>query len=553
MGFDPLAFKSQFPLFIQPENQSLVYLDNASTTQKPQAVIDAITHCYLHSNGNAQRASHRLARSATHIIEYTRALACEFLGAKNSCEVVFTSGATTGLNMIAYGLQDYCRQGDEILLSDGEHHANLLPWQRLAKNTQSTLRFFSLEQGIEPSLETKITPKTRVLTFTAASNVLGNINDLSLIAKIKKQYPSLIVIIDASQIAAHIPLNVNQWQCDFLVCSAHKFYGPTGIGLLYLKEQWLKKLSPLLLGGEMVGQVEKNSSEFVEAVERFEAGTSSLSAIAGLQGCLQFWQLQDRVAMRQYEEQLTIYLYQQLSRLCKQYSDLRLVSQPNNNVGIATMVSQNNNMSMSDMAHWLDEQDIAVRVGDHCAQTLWQSIGNQKGLRISLAAYNTLQDVDTVVNAMQDFCLHQNDWIDQKQDGLSLTIDDLSTLTVDDLIRVKSWQKKFKLLQQWGACISTKPILRQAHYLVKGCETDVWFLFGLKNEKYYFYFDSDSAVIKGLAALLLVLFNGKTRDEIQSIDVESTYQELGLSKHLSLSRMNGFKSLLDSVLASVLE
>lgn len=556
MGFDPFAFKSQFPLFSQPGNQSLVYLDNASTTQKPQAVVDAMIHCYLHSNGNAQRASHRLARSATQIIEDTRALASDFLGAKHSHEVAFTSGATAGLNTVAYGLQDYCQQGDEILLSDGEHHANLLPWQRLANNTQSELRFFSLEDGFDSSL---ITEKTRVLTFSAASNVLGNITDLSFIATIKRQYPSLIVIVDASQIAAHIPLQVEQWQCDFLVCSAHKFYGPTGIGLLYIQNAWLTKLSPLVLGGEMVDQVAKTSSTFVESVERFEAGSSSLGSIAGLQGCLQFWQAQNREAMRQYEQQLTAYLYQQLAALCDEFSGLQLISKPKNNIGIATLVARKKNVSLSDLAHWLDEHDIAVRVGDHCAQTLWQVLASRydaaKGLRISLAAYNTMEDVDLLIQAMRAFCVHEknraNDQVNNQQDNLLLVHDDLSELNISDLVEAKSWQKRFKLLQQWGGYIALKPALRQACYLVKGCETNVWFRYEVKDQKYYFYFDSDSAVIKGLAALLLVWFNDKSATEIQRVDVGDAYQQLGLHKHLSPSRMNGFRALLGAVLAAV--
>lgn len=556
MPFDPQTFKSQFPLFSQTENQSLIYLDNASTTQKPQCVIDAITHFYLHHNGNAQRASHRLARSATQVVENTRSLACDFLGAENNTQVVFTSGATAGLNIIAHGLQTYCQQGDEILISDGEHHANLLPWQRLAEQARCQLRFFSLAKNAK--VHSLVTENTRIITLSAASNVLGVLNDLSWIKTIKQQFPRVIIVIDASQMAAHIPLQVEQWQCDFLVCSAHKFYGPTGIGLLYGRTEWLQKMPPFMVGGEMVDKVECNASCFVSSVERFEAGTSSTSAIAGLSACLSFWKAQDRAAMREYEKKLTAYLYQQLDALCRECKTLQVISPQKNNVGIATLVATNAQVSLSDLAHWLDEHDIAVRVGDHCAQTLWQSLsvvyGANKGLRISIAAYNTYNDVDALITAVHGFFNHCSTTVDalnSQHDRNGDIKDDLSLLNPEDLLAATSWQKRFKMLQQWGACIAQKPTLRQDQYLVKGCETAVWLRHYQQGEQHYFIVDSDSSVIKGLAALLLVWFNGQTSAAIQSLSIEEKYQQLGLQKHLSPSRMNGFMALLNAIIKYV--
>jgi SufS family cysteine desulfurase len=567
MAFDPKHFKSQFPLFSQTENQSLIYLDNASTTQKPQCVIDAITHFYLHHNGNAQRASHRLARAATNSVAHTRALAAAFFGAnKNGAKnIVFTSGATSGLNLIAHGLTDFCQQGDEILITHEEHHANLLPWQRLSKTQQCTLAFLPIKNGLScwdqwPSV---VNERTRIIAFSAASNVLGHLVNLDVITQIKQQYPRVIVVVDASQLAPHIPLAVEQWQCDFAVCSAHKMYGPTGIGLLYGCTEWLQKMSPLLLGGEMVNTVDLYSSSFVDSVERFEAGTSSLSAIAGLGACLEFLQSQDRAAMHAYEQALTTYLYRQLDALFQEHNGLQLVSHTENNIGIATVVSTSQ-YSLSDLALWLDEHDIAVRVGDHCAQTLWRSLaplcGAHKGLRISLAAYNTRHDIDQLIVAMGEF-LNDKTVIASTSEKVSKHVtdpfsdmdgyDDLSLLRSDDLLMVTSWQKRFKTLQQWGACITYKPQLRQDDYLVKGCETAVWLKHYQQGEQHYFIIDSDSSVIKGLAALLLVCCNGQTRSMIHSLSIEEKYQQLGLQKHLSPSRMNGFMALLNAIRQSV--
>jgi len=548
MPVAPLMFKSQFPLFTHAENTSLVYVDNAATTQKPQCVIDAITYFYTHQNGNAQRASHRLARASTEMVGKTRRLAADFLGASSEREVVFTSGATEALNIIAHGLSVFCEQGDEIVLSDSEHHANLLPWQRLAQQQQCELQFFKAESGVlnfgqllaENGMSV-ISERTRILALSGASNVLGRVLDVYLLAEIKKRFPRIIIVLDASQMACHIPLQASHWQCDFLVCSAHKFYGPTGVGLLYAREEYLQRMPPLHLGGEMVERVELQRSDYVAGMQRFEAGTSSLAAIAGLQACLQFWDEQDRPAMQIYERKLTAYLHDQLSAVCTPSSGLKLITSPKYNVGIATLISVDSVFSLSDLAYWLDEHDIAVRVGNHCAQTLWQSVaatqGADNGLRISLAAYNTSNDVDKIVSAINTFCS-----VDRSL--ASSSVEDWSDIDWQALAEVKSWQKKYKLLISWGSRISHKPKIRQDKFLVRGCESAVWLQHQKSGERHCFLMDSDSNIIKGLSALLLIWLNGKTTEEIQAINLVERYQQLGLEKHLSPSRMNGFLALL---------
>ncbi|MFT6101951.1 MAG: SufS family cysteine desulfurase [Granulosicoccus sp.] len=566
MNFDVEQFKTQFPLFVQTANQSLVYLDNAATTQKPQCVIDAITHFYLHQNGNAQRASHRLARAATDMVTHTRQLASEFLGANNADEVVFTSGATEAINLVSYGLANLCSVGDEIVLLASEHHANLLPWQRLAEQKQCELVFLPADETGRSDFSRwsdVINECTRIVSISVASNVLGEVIDFTILAQIKQRFPSVIIVLDASQIACHIPLQSVQWQCDFLVCSAHKFYGPTGIGLLYAAPALLEKMSPLHVGGEMVDHVTLQYSTFVGGVQRFEAGTSSLSAIAGLQACLLFWQQQNRPAMQAYEQELVAYLHDQLSIVCSPSTGLQLITSPENNVGIATFISTGNSFSLSDVEYWLDESDIAVRVGQHCAHTLWQSLvpiyGADNGLRISLAAYNTYQDIDRLVAAMDDFLsasLQASSTLSPAPTSVIESTytntyaplgDDLSHLRWQDLLGAPSWQKRFKTLLQWGNSIQAKPQVREPHYLVKGCESLVWVQHQTVDNKHYFLVDSDANVIKGLSALLLFWFNGKTSEEISEIDIEERYRELGLDKHLSVSRMNGFLALLGAV------
>ncbi|MGS2718075.1 aminotransferase class V-fold PLP-dependent enzyme [Eionea flava] len=583
MSFDAKTFKAQFPLFSQPENATLTYLDNAATTQVPQCVLDAMTGFYLHQNGNAQRASHRLARSATDMVTQTRQLAADFMGVNDALperSVVLTSGATESLNLIAYGLASLFNAGGEIVLSAGEHHANLLPWQRLAEQQKSRLVFVPNDHTGAPDWSRwaeVVSERTKVLALSAASNVLGEVIDLSLIARIKQRFSSLIIVLDASQIACHMPLRVTQWQCDFMVCSAHKFYGPKGAGLLYGRPELLAQMQPMHLGGEMVEQAMLHRSELAEGAQRFEAGTSSLSAIAGLNACLQFWQRQDRNAMQAYEQMLTDYLYRSLAAVCQPAVGLRILRSERSlethssssqlhhaqtrNVGIAVIVIDHSvtslAMSLSDLAHWLDDSNIAVRMGRHCAHTLWQSlssggVGVTNGLRVSLAAYNTVQDIDNLIAAITAFTRTYCVATDSSEMSVSSDLvlssdsvlsDDLSHLCEQDLLDAPSWQKRFKVLVEWGKAITVKPSIRRPECEVRGCESQVWVKHCLIDDRHYFFIDSDANLVKGLSALLLLWFNGKTRETIQAINVEERCQTLGLEKYLSESRMNGFLSI----------
>ncbi len=546
MTFDVQYFKSQFPLFDHPDNQTLAYLDNAATTQKPQCVIDAITYFYTHQNGNAQRASHRLSRSATDMVAVTRKLAAEFLGVSHSQSIAFTSGATQALNAVAFGVEAMIGGGATIVISHQEHHANLLPWQRLAQRTNERLLFFPECKGrVDWSAwRTVVTEHTRLIVFTLASNVSGDCLDVSIIRDIKSSFPQVMTVLDASQWVAHKPLMAEEWGCDFLVCSAHKFYGPTGIGLLYINPLLIEKLNPILVGGEMVDSVSAESSVFHQGIQRLEAGTAPLSAIAGLGACLRFWQQQDRQLMAVYEQGLTAYLHQQLDGCFQSLDgdDWQLLSSAENNIGIAMVITTNKMVALSDMAAWLDEANIAVRVGEHCAQLQWQSFarhyGASQGLRISLAAYNTKADIDCLVEQMRAFIAAL-----ESSGGQDSTAEWLSETQWQQLHSASSWQKRYTLLLRIGKALTVHSNIRSDDYLVKGCESLVWLKHEERASKHYFVIDSDSALMKGLGALLLYVLDGRTANEVVNTDIEQLYHSLDLQKHLSASRMNGFQRI----------
>ncbi len=556
MKFDPQQFKAQFPLFSQPENQQLVYLDNAATTQRPQAVIDAISHFYCHDNANTHRSSHRLARQATAMVERCRDKAAHFLGAEKPEEVIFCRGATEALNLLAHSLGESLEAGDEIILSTAEHHANLVPWQMLAQRQGVKLRFVEDKQGVAciDQLSNLLSARTRIISITAASNALGIRTDLkALKQKIKVHQKSqnqndLVWIVDAAQLAAHEHIDVQAIGCDFLVCSAHKFYGPTGIGLLYGRASRLAKLPPWQGGGEMITQVKLQTSDYAEAPHRFETGTSSLGAIAGLEAAFDWWQLQERSAMMKYEQELTAYLYSSLGAI----DSIRILSSETNNVGVIAFVPAadvEENTSAADIAHWLDEHDIAVRVGHHCAMPLIDRLGVGATLRVSVCAYNTFADIDRLCEVLQSLPLASEAAHAELADTVSNQDNvNVSQCSLDELKGLRNWQKRYKLLLQWGEYLEAQPAIRQDSNLVKGCEVDAWLVHHCEEGRHYFNIASDSRVVQGLAVLLLVFIQGRTREEIQQLDLKSAFTELGLEKHLSPSRTNGFWALVKRAL-----
>ncbi|SDZ76762.1 aminotransferase class V-fold PLP-dependent enzyme [Microbulbifer marinus] len=547
MSFSAEAFKRQFPLFAQPENQQLVYLDNAATTQKPQAVIDAICGFYLHSNANTHRSSHRLARLATDMVERVRGQAAGFLNATSAREIVFCRGATEALNLLANSLCSELQAGDEIVISTAEHHANIVPWQMMAQRFQLTLRYVPHTAGIPQfdRLSEVLTARTRIVSLTGGSNALGLRPDLQGIAR-QLRGRQLHWIVDGAQLAAHERVDVQQLGCDFLVCSAHKFYGPSGIGLLYGREQLLEAMPPWQGGGEMIAEVDLYTSHYAGLPHKFEAGTSSLAAIAGLGAALEFLGTQDREAMAAHEQQLMAWLHEELAEI----PGIRLLSQPQHNLGIVAFAPVNG--SAADLMHWLDGRDIAVRVGHHCAQPLIRAAGETATVRASIAAYTTRNDVEAFVQALREYlALAETPDSEAPQRGVEWSLDDLSALQVERLASQRNWQDRYRELMRWSKAIGAKPEIRRPENLVRGCESDAWLAHVEGGGRHYFALDSDSRVVKGLGALLLSQIDGRTAEEIRALDLPLLFADLGLEQHLSQSRSNGFYALLRQALAFV--
>ncbi|MDP5208349.1 aminotransferase class V-fold PLP-dependent enzyme [Microbulbifer sp. 2205BS26-8] len=547
MSFSAEAFKRQFPLFAQGENARLVYLDNAATTQKPLSVINAVRDYYMHSSANTHRSSHRLARKATEMVERVRGQAAEFVNAASPNEMVFCRGATEALNLLAHCLCSGLAPGDEIVISTAEHHANIVPWQMAAERYQLTLRYVPDTAGVPrfDQLNTVLNERTRVVSITGGANAIGLRPDLAQVRR-QVQHTRSVWIVDGAQLAAHEVVDVQKIGCDFFVCSAHKFYGPTGIGLLYGREALLEAMPPWLGGGEMITEVGLQTSRYAGLPHKFEAGTSPLAAIAGLGAVLAFLARQDREAMAAHEQKLVHWLHREL----EVSPDFHLVSQARNNLGIASFVPVQG--SAADLMHWLDERDIAVRVGHHCAQLLGRAGSNPVTVRASVAAYNTDSDIRALLQALGAYCDFHRPTAEQLQrESGSGQRDDLTRLSLAHLVSQRNWQSCYRELLLWGKVIHHKPEVRRQENLVQGCESQAWLVHRQEGGRHFFELDSDSRVVKGLGALLLSQIDGRTAGEISALDLPRLFEELGLGRHLSQSRSNGFYALMRRALQQV--
>lgn len=551
LPFNANAFRQHFPLFQQSENRSLVYLDNAASHQRPQCLIDAIVHFYSHQNANAHRSSHRLARAATQAIETSRQKAADFLGAEHKDTIVFTRGATEALNLLAASLCQELQAGDEILLSEIEHHANLVPWQMAAEKYQLTLKFipYSISQRqLElESLTELVSDKTKIVSISGASNTLGCITQLGTI---KSTLPSdSLFIVDAAQLCAHQVINVQQLDCDFLVCSAHKFYGPSGVGLLYGKPHRLDDLAPWQGGGEMVNEVKLQGSIYAAAPHKFEPGTSALADIAALASSLDFIKQQNFSAMQQHEEGLCRQLHQGLQGL----AHIQLHTRIQNNIGI---VSFSCGGKEDELAHILDQSDIAIRSGQHCTHPLLAKLGCSDILRASIAAYNTSADIQTLVEAVKNWNNEQQDeeHLGEKRINANQQINQgvqLLQFNNEDLLKLNNWKKRHKLILRWGQLLPQQDHIRSDSNLVSGCETKLWLHAKQKADKIIFHWDSDSRLIRGLAAVCINPVQGKNKQTIAVTDFQKILSDLGLEQHLSPSRNNGIHSLIKAILKTV--
>lgn len=390
--------RGQFPALAQEVNgHPLVYLDNAATTQKPQAVLDAINHYYRADNANVHRAAHALSGRATRAFEDARETVARFINAPRSHEVIWTRGTTEAINLVAqsWGMSEL-RAGDEIVLSTLEHHANIVPWQLIAQRTGAVIRVIPLDERGDLDIAAYLAllgPRTRLVSVAHVSNALGTVNPVKEMVAAAKAVGALS-LIDGAQAVAHLVVDVQAIGCDFYAFSGHKLYGPTGIGVLWGRTELLERMPPWQAGGEMIDRVSFSGTTFNTLPFKFEAGTPHIAGAIGLAAAIDFVMKQDRDSLASHEAALTDYLVAGL----QQVPGLRLVGEPGQRAGAVSFLLDD--IHPQDAATLLDMQGIALRVGHHCAMPLMESLGIGGTMRVSLACYNNRDDADALLAAL---------------------------------------------------------------------------------------------------------------------------------------------------------
>ncbi|NNF96152.1 MAG: SufS family cysteine desulfurase [Halobacteria archaeon] len=393
--------KADFPLFQSSEHgSSLHYLDNAATTQKPASVIDAISDCYRNAYAPIHRGIYPLAESATASYERARATVARFIGASTAEQLIFTRSATEAINMVAWGwARTRLQPGDRIWVTRMEHHSNFLPWQRICKERHAELRIIELQEDGTLDLEAAtdlFDKRTRLIALCHISNVLGSVNPIRSLCE-QAAALDIPVLVDAAQSVGHMPIDVTTLGCDFLAFSAHKMYGPTGIGALYAKTERLEELEPLLLGGGMVDQVSDSHCSWTAIPARFEAGSPNLADAVGFAAAVDYL---SAIGMEQVQAYVTSLTHQAIERL-SQFADVRLI--PAANASRSSIISfEMPGVHPHDIAQIAGERGVAVRAGHHCCQPLMHSLGLTATTRISFGLYNQQEDVEALLAAIDE-------------------------------------------------------------------------------------------------------------------------------------------------------
>jgi cysteine desulfurase/selenocysteine lyase len=411
--------RNDFPILNETvHKRPLVYLDNAATSQKPQAVIDAITEAYTHWNSNIHRGVHHLSQLATMKHEEARKAVAEFIGAKSSDEIIFTKGTTDSINALAFSFGEaFVHEGDEIIVSAAEHHSNIVPWQMLCARKKAVLRHIPLQADQTLDIEAfkgLLNEKTKLVSVAHVSNVLGIINPVEEIIRLAHE-KGVPVCIDGAQSVPHMKVDVQALDCDFLAFSGHKMYGPTGIGVLYGKREWLEKLPPHEGGGEMINHVRWSGTTYNELPYKFEAGTPNFVGSYALHKAIEYMQSVGLETIEAHERELTEYCEERLKGIQVMGDGLRVkvyaAGQPKAGVISFNVYSrQPSEVSRQpseglihpfDIGTLLDQQGVAVRTGHHCAEPLIDDLGVPGTVRVSFGLYNDKSDVDALIAALE--------------------------------------------------------------------------------------------------------------------------------------------------------
>lgn len=551
------TLRSEFPLIVNQSKQNkLVYFDNGATTQKPQCVIDSISHYYGHDNANVHRASHGLAIETTQQFERARETVREFINAQHKEEIVWTKGGTESLN-VAVSLVAQCRQTKHtnIVISVLEHHANFVPWQVYAQQNDLELRIIPVSStgtlNVTAGLSL-IDTGTLAVAIGHVSNALGNINPVDTLIKKAKEVGAYSVI-DGAQAVAHIAVNVQALECDFYTFSGHKLFAPTGIGVLFAKRQLLTQLQPYQYGGEMVSKVTNSETAFASLPYKFEAGTPNIQGVLGLARAIEFISDYPLSLRQDHEHSLVSRLISGL----QQVSGCRLFGDLENRIATVSFVIES--IDNNDLGLLLSRDNIAVRVGHHCAMPLMNALSLPGTIRASLCVYNTLAEVDHFIeclsNAVVTLKAADNDDESKRSEELKprLSASKIGSLATK-IDQAGSWDEKYRQIMLASKSLNTlTESERHSGNEIFGCESQVWLSVGINDGKVFCQGYATGKIIRGLLAVMFEQLDGQPIDEVLSFDIINIYQQIGLQRHLSESRGNGLLAVSKAIVARLKE
>lgn len=393
-----LDIKSQFPILNKklPSGNTLVYLDSANSTQKPQVVIDRMNKFLTEEYSSIGRSIHELSNHATMVVEDSRKAVAEFINANESDEIVFTKSATESINMVAKAFGRTMQPGDEIITTEVEHHSNYIPWHLERKFNKFSIKFLKLDDKHQlniDELESLITDRTKIIAITQLSNTTGQVVDIKRVCEIAHKH-NIAVAVDGTQGAPHMKVDVQDLDCDFYCMSGHKMYGPSGIGVMYAKRKWIDSLDPALGGGGMITTVSHDDVEFAEGCRKWEAGTLAVTEIVGLHEAIKFYNTIGFDKMLEHEQQVINYAYNEMKKI----DGMKFIGTEDRKAVISFNIG---NIHHQDMAEFLDAYGIATRPGHHCTQMLHRQIGWTGSCRISTGVYNTTQEIDYLIECLK--------------------------------------------------------------------------------------------------------------------------------------------------------
>jgi len=549
-----LQIRDCFPtLRQQVYGQPLIYLDSAASSLKPECVIDCLSNYYANEHSNVHRGVHYLSQRATERYEASRKRVAQFINAPSDRSIVFTRGTTESINLVASSFGSvFIHSGDEILTTVMEHHSNLVPWQQLAQRRNAHLRV--LDVSMTGTITTdafvrQMNDRTRLIALAHVSNSLGTLHPVEEIIE-EAHKRNIKVLLDGAQGLPHLPLDMQELDCDFYCASSHKAYGPTGVGFLYGKEEILEKMPPWHGGGDMIEQVYRTYSTWAEVPHKFEAGTPNIAGIIGMGAAIDYLDSIGMDILHQKEQSLLEYAHQEIRSVPK----LRVIGTAKQKVGVLSFLL--NGHHPYDVGYALDQAGIAVRTGHHCTMPLMEYYGISGTIRASLGAYNIHEDIDVLITRLKEIVsgitsyrkpIITNGHTDfDSLDHKSIEIRKAALL--EDLELFDELDERREYLIELGENLTPLDAsLKNEMNRIHGCLAMVWLHSTVDNGRIYFKADSDAIMTRGMIALLIQLLDGQFPKDILETDLFRLIDEVGLPSLITARRKNGLNRMIERI------